>query len=366
VYNASYFVHSENKGCAMSFSPITDYAKITRSMNALRQVLYNAPNLHEKVLSYRRNAGEEVKEHSVQWHGEHHYWAFLSQSPNNEDKYWNAFGYWVHTSAPERRNLPITCEINLHKRGFKGTDLREQPSGLLLTVSGKVFLAHSGDIGGGKQGTSREEFLSLCDLEHTSILMPCGVEREYIVIGDIKSPDFLSQVSSFVEQVDEYKQSIKQKKGYADKVIPQNTVKLFHREKLTSKYEYEPRKKVMAERKHDMIVNEVNARFLGGSGYEDKRRDLLDKKERPTVVFEIKLSSSYYDIYTGIGQLMYYGELTKPTPRRVLVLPNDSPSLRSILSNIGIDLLRYEVGKRGVIFKDYRRLQRSLEKLVSQ
>lgn len=114
-----------------------------------------------------------------------------------ENRYWNAFGRGDPFGA---RSTNIIVEIN---PPLSGTDARI--AGLFLEDDdGNLYLAHRGQIGGGRAGISKNAFLEFYEGRRETVLSNGG-STEVLLVGAIDSPTFLNDIRAFVEAVDQFK-----------------------------------------------------------------------------------------------------------------------------------------------------------------
>jgi hypothetical protein len=113
-----------------------------------------------------------------------------------ENRWWNGFG----TVDPrETQMLTITVEIN---PPMDGVD-RRCAGAFLRDDRGRLYLTHTGRVGGGRKGIGKREFLSRFK---GSIAEVDGYE--YILVGRLDADDFIRNVAGFVKVVDAFKNEV--------------------------------------------------------------------------------------------------------------------------------------------------------------
>ena len=116
---------------------------------------------------------------------------------------------------------------------------------------------------------------------------------------------------------------------------------------------YKPAGEIEARCDHGTIVRRLHE-VLMDAGHEavNDRRDLyILAGDEVTHLFEIKTDLSTTSLYQGVGQLMLYGEVLDPVPRRILVLPGQpKPATRQALGRLGITVLVFEWADGQVAF----------------
>ncbi len=75
-------------------------------------------------------------------------------------------------------------------------------------------------------------------------------------------------------------------------------------------------------------------------------------------LFEAKTDLSTSNIYGAIGQLMFHGASEDPSPRKILVVPeNPDSQTGSILRRLGIEVLQYVWESGEPAFPGLKRLE---------
>jgi hypothetical protein len=135
------------------------------------------------------------------WHERLQFWVSLHPE-RLDNRYWCLYGieYPQPTSV-----IPITCEINPSKAG----DDRRCAGLFVRDESGSLYLAHSGRVGGGREGIGKERFLThLGDAAAQPISFPNGEVWDYIIIGRVAAHDFLPQLATFIHTVAQFKDEV--------------------------------------------------------------------------------------------------------------------------------------------------------------
>lgn len=121
---------------------------------------------------------------------------------SGEPRYWNAFG--IFQPGKTQR---ISIEINIPVQepaprvaGFFASD----------PASGCTYLMHSGKIGGGLEGATKEGFLQWLGRELVEVSCPNKKVREGIIVGDIEEDTFVLRIQRFVQEAHAFKASLSQ------------------------------------------------------------------------------------------------------------------------------------------------------------
>ena len=128
-------------------------------------------SLQQNALRYQRNVGWHGGNIAtdVYWLPDQGFWVAFNHDPKS-NREWSAFG----TMDPSNSKvLSITCEVNIPFQG-----VNRQIAGVFVrdTDSGKIFIAHSGKIGGGQKGIGKKLFWRLVILrEFRRIRISCNL-----------------------------------------------------------------------------------------------------------------------------------------------------------------------------------------------
>lgn len=248
-------------------------------------------------------------------------------------RHWCAFGT---LPLPKTGNAPITVEINPPKEG-----INRRVAGLLATDdAGRVYLCHTGGIGGSKKGVGKAAFLEWTDRHRVPIADSDGGSTLAFPIAEVGSKRAVEHVSRFVYEVADFKSGRKPPRQAV-------TRKGFFG---GSDKEFEGRKRISANSgytaycDHGIIRNGLAEliRLTGRDVTRDRERDLLvGRISRPDAEFEIKTSADPQSIYTALGQLLLHSAM-KPVKRKVMVLPAEvEKKWANAIGSVGIELVTY-------------------------
>lgn len=133
----------------------------------------------------------------VSWSDRLGVWLFSSRISDN--RYWNAFGI---VRSDLSSHIPITCEINFPSSGID----RRIGGVMACDREGRVFIVHRGKIGGGKKGIGKSLFENSYRGSWTLLDEGDG-ESAVALIGELRSPRFVRQVTQFIRKVNAIKDS---------------------------------------------------------------------------------------------------------------------------------------------------------------
>ena len=195
------------------------------------------------------------------------------------------------------------------------------------------MILHRGNIGGGRLGIGKNLLMDKSYLR-TEVLDGTN-EKEMLLVGELRSKLFESQLKHFVEDVHRVKETtVAGKMSAATKSSLGLSPSLF--EMVSSGFTNEtagiinlsPSKNRILHRTHGLVVGalakSLEQHFKGTNWqvYNDRHRDLmLIGDNEVSVLFEIKTTVTIQTIATALGQLLLYGVSALEPLRRVLVLP---------------------------------------------
>jgi hypothetical protein len=293
--------------------------------------------IDEKILVKVGHLGASY-EKEVSWASKQRIWLLSETISGRGSRYWNAFG----TEKPiKSSNVSIICEINFPLSGID----RRIGGAFAKNSSGEIFVVHRGKIGGGRKGIGKSLFEDNYRGGWTSV-EDGEIENTVALIGALKSPRFVSQVSRFVFEVARLK-SLISSRPHQIETSPDDPE---FRKEFAGKKKYKTRKDIKAECDHGLVVNDL-AHVLESFGFKvgnDKNRDLyvVDSHGKIKAIFEIKNDISTTSLYSAVGQLLLNSVSLIKSPRLILTIPKKvSTTLEGKLNKLGIELLIF--GWRG-------------------
>jgi hypothetical protein len=279
----------------------------------------------------------------------------------SQDGYWFFSADYKQGANPKRLNwfgkhgdgpgVQIAVEVNVPYAGRN-----DMLAGFFArhNETGRVYLFHTGRVGGGAKGVSKEAFLAWTALNPATVVDANGDARDAIVVMPIEGRGATRSAVDYVQSIVDFKQAVRD--GATD------TPEAKEREKLLKDLydESSGRRKGKAKARdidyvsrHGDVVKALSAwRKAGGLNNGEKlvKNVLIDlglKRAGALVeVYEVKTSSSRGDVYTAIGQLMVHSPGNGC--RQVMVLPAEDflkPDLAAALKRSGIELVRYRLSE---------------------
>ena len=289
--------------------------------------------------------GGRLKQETL--HVQNGYWFFSSDYKEGANpKRLNWFG--KHGDGP---GVQIAVEVNVPYAGRN-----DMLAGFFArhNDTGRVYLFHTGRVGGGAKGVSKEAFLAWTALKPATVVDANGDARDAIVVMPIEGRGATRSAVDYVQSIVDFKQAVRD--GAT------NTPEAKERERLLKAFyeESSGRRKGKARARdidyvsrHGDVVKALSAwRKAGGLVRGEKlvKNVLIDlgvKRAGALVeVYEVKTSSSRGDVYTAIGQLTVHSP--DEACRQVMVLPADDAlkaDLAAALERNGIELIRYRLSE---------------------
>jgi hypothetical protein len=126
------------------------------------------------------------------WLAKQDFWVAFRRPPE-DNKYWNAFGMGL--PDPAKSNSPV-CEVNFPLQGIRPGMV----GALAKDESGKLYVLHSGKIGGGKKGVGR----ALFEAKWKGGWRAAGDglnSYSFVLVGLLDDPNFLDRLGDFLRIV---------------------------------------------------------------------------------------------------------------------------------------------------------------------
>jgi len=182
----------------MVLHPLTDAEQIRAAHEQLRAQLWAGAEV------VRRNVGFQgyASDFDLAWRPNEGFWSLLLDRPPDEsersERYWCCFGSTIEPA----HSLNIACEINMPREGVN----RHCAGAFLRDESGRIYLGHSGKIGGGRKGIGKAAFLEHRGSKNiVDVAWPNRGIGAMILIGEIGNAALLRRLGDFVCEVETFK-----------------------------------------------------------------------------------------------------------------------------------------------------------------
>jgi hypothetical protein len=325
----------------MTLLPVTNRREIEAAYGEMTQRLQARTQAFDRKIGYHSG----YVEHEVHWHSGLGFWWLLNRTVAN-NRWWCCYGI----EDPEHKDmLSITVETN---SPFEGVNRRI--GGLFVKdEAGRVYIAHSGKVGGGRPGIGKEAFWEAYGGEQVeTVRWPDGQESRAIVIAPVDSERLPVHIGRFVHEVAQFKAAVASGKPVARR---ERVRRIFTPEFEGPRRGYSPAGEIEARCDHGIVVNRLHEtmKAAGHDAVNDRRDLYILARDEVTHLFEVKTDVSTTSLYQGVGQLMLHGAALDPVPRRILVVPSQpaATTLRA-LERLGIAVLTYEWVNERVEFPD--------------
>lgn len=315
----------------MSLRPLVERDEIRDAFDTLAERLRQGAQACKRQVGYRSGYADTT----IHWHPRHGFWC-LFDPEYAENRYWCCFGT---VDPKDQTMLSITVEIN---SPYKGVN-RRIGGVFVRDDDGRVYIAHSGKVGGGRPGIGKKAFWKFYVGENIeTVEWPDDRTSQAVVIGRVDGEHLPAHVAQFVREVDRFKAAATGKKTVMRR---ERLRRIFTPEFEGARRGYEPSGEVEARCDHGVVVNGLHE-ALKEAGHEavNDRRDLYIVADGTvTHLFEAKTDTSTTSLYQGVGQLMLHGAALDPAPRRILVLPGrPDGATRRALDCLGIAVLVFK------------------------
>jgi hypothetical protein len=248
-------------------------------------------------------------------------------------------------------DLQISVEINT---AYEGRN--DQVAGFFArdNDTGSIYLMHSGRVGGGTKGVGKTTFLAWSNKRPIDVVDSSGGIREGLLIMPIEGVAASRSAVRYIDIIASFKQAVR----VGDLGSPEFQSKKKELDDFFSESRGRRKGKRSGEidylSRHGEIVDALyswrNSNQLPKCGRLVKNV-LIDMgvavADELVEVFEVKTSTTSFDVYTAIGQLMVHG--TSDECRRVIVLPECEPltsDLTDALERLNIELLKFKLDEK--------------------
>lgn len=262
--------------------------------------------------------------------GHYWFWQDLHKPANGKPpRYLNWFGLY----EKERKSLGITVEVNAYEQS-----LNRRVAGYFAkdVETGHIYLMHSGGIGGGKKGQSKNSFLAWRDKELSWVTSSDGRTDPAIIVMPLTGKHAIEPALKYVDEVAAYKAALNdglladgklaKKAARLKAYIAESTGR--RKGKRSSNIDYISR--------HGMIVDALKT-WREAKGISRKQHiandvliDLaLMERKQICELYEVKTSSGRQSVYTALGQLFVHSGKSKC--ERFIVLPDEGALPRDLI-----------------------------------
>lgn len=316
---------------------LEDKKEIALAHKKLEQKLVSQSTKHGKI-----NIGYPGGNRTVigYWFGKQKFWWAVK---NGFDSYWNSFGIRINENEPEwnsRHSHNITWQFSPPYSG--NTWIKS--SCFVKDESGKIYLAHTGKIGGGRKGIGKSAFEeNFSGFKQWQEVIGSAGPKRVVIISALDDKNLVSNIAYIVREVRKIKELAVKGKLHRK---PHFLLKAFNKEFEGKRNSYATNRTIHSYVSHGPIVNKLEtiAKKYGFRTFYNRATDLyLENKHGKTAMLEIKTDISTESKYKAIGQLIYNSRRPGAgNPALVAVFPTGIDSeFKKILRNLQIQLITY-------------------------
>jgi len=343
--------------------PLVDRREIAAAQRQLARSFREGATPHKARITFRPKAIDT----EVYWHPDLEVWGSInvrSVWPTQRvPRYWNAFGVEDPGAV---RSLDITCEANPAHEGYDKRVARL----FARDDNAKIYLLHSGRIGGGRKGIGPALFWKYWRSVGgpTDWVLDGNTKKEYAIVAELGAPSAASQIATFVGHVADMKSIPRRRAGK-----PKSAgLKPSFRDESEEPRVYVRTGRVETKADHAVVVKALRraleTRNLRCGSDEKRDAYVLSSTGQLLALFEVKTTSETQPMYTGVGQLMMNGRATQPGCKVALILPDGEPRrdfLRQ-LEQLEILLVKYSWQHGEVVFVDLNDVLRDLPRSANR
>lgn len=309
----------------MPLEAITERSEISLAANRLIESWQRSSVAFRRKVGWQGGGGE----YDVHWIEPLGIWGLFS-TEQTDNRFWCCYGFDDPSTTD---NLSIACEVNFPFEGIN----RRVAGVFARDPDGQIRVCHSGKIGGGRAGASKENFVRWHNSDlNFAVDWPDGGLTDMYVISSLGDPRLPAHLCAFVDAVQRFKHLVSAGLGHTESPKVD-----FSPEFSGTRRSYEIQDEISAECNHGAIVDQLYEQLLSQRFQvaNDRHRDLyvVDGSQKVRSLFEVKTCVDNESIYKAIGQLMVYSTFDSTSPKLFLVLP-DRPNERALEAFIRLNI----------------------------
>lgn len=258
------------------------------------------------------------------------------------NRYWCGYGLAEHLE--QQSSLSIVVEVN---PPLEGTNRRCAGIFLRDPKTEDVYLAHTGRVGGGRQGVGRNTFVDAYRGDNfVDVTWPDGTRSSVLLIGRVDGERLPYHLAHFVREVERFKQEVRGRETpVAQRPMP-GLRPTFAPEFSGPRRPYRLARAIESQCDHGLIVDALAAALAAHHLGNDRWRDLfiLGVDHAVRALFEVKTDTSPSSLYSAVGQLLVHGaeRLQDQRPLLYAVFPEGlSARTVTLLKTLSINVLKF-------------------------
>jgi hypothetical protein len=329
------------------FTVIEDKKEIEQAQLTFAKNMKKEATKHGDLFAAHQHGKKEV--HAYFFKDNNFWWGYHKAPKSKIPNWWNVFRF-IHNKTGEpywNHQNGMTCQINPPISG----NTWQQAGVFVKDSDNEIYIAHTGKIGGGREGIGRGLFVdNYPGTQQWQEVTSSRGKKNVVIISSINSSNLISNIGLFVKAVDDIKAAkpLRQilKKSKLSK--PKKSKK-YHREFSGPRKSYSLKGLVEANVYHGKVVDCIGeiCKDLGYSISSYPTDLYVEGKSKKSVLMEVKTERDTYSRYTAIGQLFYYSSDLPKNTKLVVVFPKPKiPEFKKVLTKLGIEYVTYTKGNK--------------------
>jgi hypothetical protein len=175
---------------------VTDRAESRAAFDTFKTLLTRGCKRLRKRIGWP--GGNEL--HWVFWNPRERIW-FTLTADRRENRFWCPFGT-QNPDVADMLNIVVQCNPPV-------SGMNRRCAGVFATAGGRIYLAHSGKIGGGREGIGKNAFTNFYPQRGRRIVeWPNNESSEVILLGALDDKALPARIAEFVRSVEKCKKRI--------------------------------------------------------------------------------------------------------------------------------------------------------------
>ena len=306
--------------------PVSDTREIQRAFKAVRVNLLAGAHRFAKHVLGSPGGHERI---DIHWRRAEGFWTALPPTRRGT----GSFRCLIGTSDPRgHASLDIDVEINLPREGVN----RRYGGVFLKDDSGRVFLAHSGKIGGGHEGIGKSAFQDFyLSGNWQRVRWPDRKSSDVIVLGPVKHLRLAAAVAHFAATVARFKRSVRvvSEDAFSRTATADGLAVAYADQRADDHAEAACWQAVVVAALAEALENRaLHVRIL------TYRHLVAMQNGAERCLFAVRSGA----MAAGVGELALNAAASAGSPRKILVAPEDAaPESAALLHRLGIETVRY-------------------------
>lgn len=339
---------------------IEDAKQVKLAYKKLKEKLISQSDKHGKINVGWFGGNMDLE---VYWFAKHKFWW---GSRIGQWGYWNPFGIGTENNEPEwnsGHSHNVTWQFNPLSSGNSW----RKASTFVKDQDDRIYLAHTGKIGGGRKGIGKSTFEeNFSGIQQWHTVQGSAGEKRTVIISELDDKNLIRNLALFTQEVKKIKELAIQGKLNQK---PRFLLKNFNKEFEGQRMPYTQSQTIHANVSHGSIVNNLKiiAEKYGLDTYSNRAIDLyLANKSGATAMLEIKTDLDTESKYKAIGQLIYNSQLNNmPNLTLIAVFPHSTDTeFKRILDKLDIKYISYKWKNEKPVFDN--KLNEFLESLKNK